>query len=304
MMNTKIDKSIVCYGEILFDIFPSYKKIGGAPLNVAIRLASLGNSSSIISKVGTDDLGNELVDYLKKNNVNTTLIQFDNELDTGQVTVTLDKNGSASYTINYPAAWDKIEVTKENHKIISSADVFLFGSLICRDKIAHDTLFKLIEVARLRIFDVNLRKPFYTINTLNKLMLVADFIKFNEEEILEICELNGMSNSTLEECIIHIAEQTYTPHICVTKGSKGAVLYTNGQFYNHAGYPIKVADTVGAGDSFLAGLLHKLLQKSQPEDALDFACALGALVAGEYGANPIISISDIDQFIDKNTQNE
>ena len=295
------NKSFVCFGEVLFDIFPSLIKIGGAPLNVAVRLAALGNYSSVISRIGSDKLGKEIVNYLKINNVNASCLQIDEELKTGQVLVNLDEKGSATYTINYPSAWDKIEVTHENEQLVSSSDAIVFGSLICRDERSQHTLLQLLQLARFRVFDVNLRQPFYEIKILNKLMQIADFIKFNEEEIFEICELNGESKLSLKECIVYISKFTNTSQICVTRGSNGAVLYINEQFYEHQGYSIKVADTVGAGDSFLAGLLHQLLQNTEPNEALEFSCALGALVAGENGANPSITVSDIVAFIQSNS---
>jgi fructokinase len=293
--NQKI--SVVCFGEVLFDVFPTHKKIGGAPLNVAIRLASLGIKSQIISRIGTDDIGKELMEYIKEHKVNSDSIQIDNDLKTGEVIVQLNDKGSASYIINYPAAWDKIIETPEDEIIVKKADSLVFGSLACRDTVSQNTLFELINYAKYTVFDVNLRAPFYTKELINHLMHEADFIKFNDDEIYEISEHLQSPFHSLEQNILYIAEQTSTKHICVTKGSHGAVLYYNNQFYYNSGYKIKVADTVGAGDSFLAGLLSKLLAKEDPQKAIDFACAIGALVAQKEGANPKINKSTIDSFM-------
>jgi fructokinase len=293
--NEKI--SVICFGEVLFDVFPTHKKIGGAPLNVAIRLASLGIQSQIISRVGNGEIGKELIEYIKDHGVNSSSIQIDNHLKTGEVIVQLNDKGSAWYIINYPAAWDKIIETPEDEVDIKKADALVFGSLACRDAVSQNTLFELINYAKYIVFDVNLRMPFYTTELLSHLMHEADFIKFNDDEIYEISEYLQSPFHSLEQNILYIAEQTSTKHICVTKGSHGAVLYYNNQFFYNSGYKIKIADTVGAGDSFLAGLLSKLLVGENPQNAIDFACAIGALVAQNEGANPKIDQSTIDSFM-------
>ena len=288
---------IVCFGEVLFDVFPTHTKIGGAPLNVALRLASLGIETEIISRIGQDAKGNELLDFIEANNVSTAYIQTDSHFSTGEVTVKLDEKGSASYTINYPVAWDKIEATTEAQNLVSNADALVFGSLVCRDTASYQSLLSLLNVAKYKIFDVNLRSPFYTKELLLQLMNKADFIKFNDDELYEISEYLGSPYHSLEQNMQFIAEKTNTQHICVTKGSHGAVLFYNNQLFYNSGYKITVADTVGAGDSFLAGLLSKLLTGIAPQEAINFACALGALVAQEEGANPKISKESIRAFM-------
>ena len=288
---------IVCFGEVLFDVFPTHTKIGGAPLNVGLRLASLGIETQIISRIGQDAKGKELLDFIEANDVSTTYIQTDSHYSTGEVTVKLDEKGSASYTINYPVAWDKIEATPEAHDIVSFADAVVFGSLVCRDTASYQSLLSLLNVAKYKIFDVNLRAPFYTKELLSDLMNKADFIKFNDDELYEISANLGSPYHSLEQNMQFIAEKTNTQHICVTKGSHGAVLFYNNQLFYNSGYKITVADTVGAGDSFLAGLLSKLLAGIAPQEAINFACALGALVAQEEGANPKISKESIKAFM-------
>lgn len=292
-MNTRI----VCFGEILFDVFPSHRKIGGAPLNVAARMASLGIDTQIISRIGDDEAGKELLHFIDKNEINTKNIQIDSSLPTGEVLVQLDEKGSASYTINYPVAWDKIEATSEAQNAVKDADALVFGSLACRDITSYLSLLSLLNVAKYKIFDTNLRPPFYNKELLLDLMEKADFIKFNDDELYEISTYLNSPYHSLEQNIYFIAEKTNTPHICVTKGSHGAVLLYNKQLFYNSGYKITVADTVGAGDSFLAGLLTKLLNRVEPQKAIDFACGLGALVASKVGANPKITEKAIIKFM-------
>lgn len=288
---------IVCFGEVLFDVFPTHRKIGGAPLNVGLRMASLGIDTQIISRIGQDEIGNELLDFVKENGVSTDAIQVDTTFATGEVLVQLDEKGSASYTISYPVAWDKIEATPEAQKVVTNADALVFGSLACRDNTSYKSLLTFLNSAKYKIFDVNLRAPFYTKELLLDLMNKANFIKFNDDELYEISEYLGSPFHSLEQNIQFIAEKTNTNHICVTKGSHGAVLLYDNQLFYNSGYKIKVADTVGAGDSFLAGLLSKLLTGVTPQNAINFACALGALVAQNEGANPKISPETISEFM-------
>jgi fructokinase len=288
---------IVCFGEVLFDVFPTHRKIGGAPLNVGLRMASLGIDTQIISRIGQDEIGKELLDFVTQNGVTTDSIQVDKSFATGEVLVKLDEKGSASYTINYPVAWDKIEASPEAQKVVANADALVFGSLVCRDNNSYQSLLTLLNSAKYKIFDVNLRAPFYTKELLSDLMNKANFIKFNDDELYEISAFLGSPFHSLEQNIQFIAETTNTQHICVTKGSHGAVLFYNNRLFYNSGYKITVADTVGAGDSFLAGLLTKLLTGVAPQEAINFACALGALVAQEEGANPKISAEAIAKFM-------
>ena len=288
-MERKYTLSIVCFGEVLWDIFPAHKKIGGAPLNVSLRMNSIGVNTTMISRIGDDDNGKDILSFLNDQEVTTDLIQITGEYKTGAVQVMINEKGNASYDILYPSAWDKIVETEKMDKVVTEADAFVFGSLACRDEVTRSTLNKLLEKANYKIFDVNLRAPYYTIDVLNELMLKADFIKLNDEELREISSELGSTYNSFEQNIKFLAEKTNTKQVCVTKGEFGAVLYSNDKFYYNSGYFIKVVDTVGAGDSFLASLIVKLLRGKSPQKALNYACAIGALVAGQEGANPEIS---------------
>lgn len=288
---------IVCFGEVLWDVFPNHKKIGGAPLNVALRLSSYKNDVCLISAVGNDELGRQIIDYLQSKNVNTENIQQLNSFETGQVLVSLNEKGHASYEISHPKAWDKIEFKEEVSNTIKFAKAIIFGSLVARDTVSKKTLLKYLQEGKFKVFDVNLRPPHYDLNILVQLMEIADFIKFNDEELYEISSKLGSEYNNLEQNIYFLAKKTNTKQICVTKGEHGAVLLINDKLYYNSGYKIKVADTVGSGDSFLASLIHKLLEGEKPQKSIDFACAVGALVAKNKGANPVILTEEIQDFI-------
>jgi fructokinase len=304
-MEKKYTLSAVCFGEVLWDIFPTHKKIGGAPLNVGLRMNSMGVETTMISRVGDDENGKNILSFLNDQELTTDLIQITEEYKTGAVHVMINEKGNASYDILYPSAWDKIIETEMMEKVTAEADVFVFGSLACRDEVTRTTLNKLLGKAKYKIFDVNLRAPYYTTDVLNELMLKADFIKLNDEELREISKELGSPYNSFEQNIKFIAEKTNTKQVCVTKGEFGAVLYYNDKFYYNSGFFIKVVDTVGAGDSFLASLIIRLLRGKSPQKSLNYACAIGALVAGQEGANPKISekvISDYMKIEKKSTK--
>ena len=290
---------VVSFGEILWDKLPSGKVPGGAPLNFAYRLNSFENSLSIISKVGDDSLGKGLTEFLNKNGLDTEHIQISKIYKTGEVNVSIDKNGIADYDILNPVAWDDISLNLKNIELTKNSSVFVFGSLICRNMTSRRTLKELLKIAPFKLFDINLRPPYYNMNLIEELMLSSDFIKFNYEEIEEISTIYINKKATLENMIETISEKTKTKNICVTMGEKGACYYTNNSFYYQDGFKINVLDTVGAGDSFLATLVEGILNKTKPQEILKKACAVAALVASKEGATPPVSMTEINDLLDK-----
>jgi fructokinase len=287
---------IICFGEVLWDVFPTHKKIGGAPLNVALRLHSFKNDVSIISSIGDDKNGKELKDYIEQQGLSTAYIQINTTHKTSTVAVKLDEKGAATYKIKKPCAWDYILLEDQLLSLVKKSDAFIFGSLVTRNKQSEDTLKILLNTAVFSVFDVNLRPPHYEIEKLKALMKSASFIKFNDDELFEINRKLGFINNSVKENIKYISKFTNTSQICVTRGGEGAILYFNQKFYENGGYKVKVADTVGAGDSFLATLIECLLKKENSQKAIDTACAIGALVAQNHGTNPKISSEEIKKI--------
>ncbi|WP_189606153.1 carbohydrate kinase family protein [Salinimicrobium marinum] len=291
------DLKAVCFGEVLFDVFPDGERIGGATLNVASRLSSLGIKTEMISSVGEDSRGKEIISYLASSNVGTENVSENENFPTGVVNVTLSKNGSATYGIAHPAAWDKIKLNSNAEKAAATSDVFIFGSLACRDMVSRNTLFELLPKAKFRALDFNLRTPHYSREILLQLIEKADHIKFNDDELYEIASLMGSKANSLEQNLKFIIQNTSAQTICVTKGQHGAVLWHEDQLYYNSGYKVEVKDTVGAGDSFFATLIAGLLKKKQPRKVLDHACAVGALVAAREGANPELRAEMVKKFM-------
>lgn len=291
-------KTIICFGEVLWDVLPAGRKLGGAPLNVALRAQSLGSKAKMISGIGKDQIGEELAEEIRSHGGSLDHIQVSEAFATSEVLVELDEHGSASYEIKKPCAWDNILLMQGDMDAVKAADALIYGSLVARSSTSRETLLALLDLASYKVFDVNLRAPHYTLERLIDLMRPADFVKFNDDELYEICAHLEFNDRDMETCIRFMAEQTGTDQICVTLGKDGAVLFYNNTFYYNPGYKVRVADTVGAGDSFLASITSQLLNGMDPQDAIDFACAVGAIVASRNGANPEIPETEIRAMIE------
>lgn len=289
---------ISCFGEVLWDCFDSGKRLGGAPLNMCVRINALGIKADMISAVGNDELGSELLGEIAARGVSCDYIALNNDKATSTVEVTLDSSGSASYDIVADTAWDNIALTDTLLNKVATDDVFVFGSLIGRSAPSFTTLQQLLEVANFKVFDVNLRAPHYKLDALIELMNKADFIKLNDDELYEIAKAMGCKYHSLEQNLAFIAEHTNTEYLCVTKGRHGALLTIKGVNYYNSGYLINVIDTVGAGDSFLGALIYQLCSSDDAQHSVDFACAVGAMVAQSSGATPLLSHQQINEFMD------
>ena len=289
----------VSFGEVLWDIFPNYKAIGGAPLNLILRMKSLGYDCNIISSVGNDKNGNDILKYLSINKISTDTISVSKKHATGLVDIKFENKSDVKYSIKYPVAWDFIKNSYLLEKIVKNCDLFFFGSLSSRSETSANCLIKLLEIAKYKIFDVNLRPPHFKIETIVRLMNKSNFIKFNEEEINLICLELGCKSKTIKDMISFISSYSKTKNICVSRGSRGAILYTNNKYYSNKGFKVKTKDTVGSGDSFLAMLISELKKGVEPVQSLSRACAIGAIVSTEKGANPKIGMNYLSDFLKK-----
>ena len=288
---------ITAFGEILWDNLPTGKVLGGAPVNLLTHLAALGADCSVISRCGNDADGAALREAIRRKHVAIDFIQTDPQLATSQVLVQLNDEGCAHYDIVYPCAWDKIQAGEAAKTRVAQSDVFIFGSLSVRDAVSRQALAELLPHASFKIFDVNLRPPHYQLAHLSDMMRQADFIKLNDDELHEIATALGSPYRSIEQNIRFIAEHTHTRQICVTLGKHGALYFCDGELFAHYGYRVTVADTVGAGDSFLAGFIHQYLQRKPPQEILAFACTLGSLVASRHGATPEVSLVEIEAMM-------
>ena len=288
--------NIICFGEVLWDVLPSGAKPGGAPLNVAIHLNKQKIHPLLVSKVGKDTEGEELLEFLSRAGLSTSFIQTDISLPTSKVLVTLDKNKNATYEICEPVAWDNIQYISDLDKAADAADLIIYGSLASRSNITRNTLFQLLKkTTALKLLDVNLRPPYVKPDFINDLLRRSDFVKLNDDELKIIAGWSGQRGEE-KELIQWMTKQYNCETICVTRGANGALLYTQNKLYKHPGFPVNAVDTVGAGDSFLAGLVTQLSKNMPAQTALEYACATGALVASKPGAVPDYSREEIEKI--------
>lgn len=293
------NKSIICFGETLWDVFPSEKRPGGAPMNVAVHLKRFGYQPILISRVGNDVLGEALKVFLNEKDIDTDTIQTDNKFPTGVVNVQIADSGDAKYDIVYPSAWDFIDfpTTIINEK--DTEKILVFGSLASRNDHSQNTLFRLLQSADVALFDVNFREPYYSRSLIELLLYKSHIVKLNEHELRIIGIWLDMSRENIESICRRLAENYALTHIILTLGGDGALVFKDGVFYRQQGYQVKVKDTVGSGDSFLAAYLANLLDGSSVDKCLQMACATGAFVASNTGAVPEYNIDDILNMIQK-----
>jgi len=281
-------------------MLPAGKMPGGAPMNVAIHLKNLGLEVACITKVGKDRLGDELKKFLTSKGCAETWVQTDNARPTGTVKVDIADRTNVQYEIVHPVAWDFISVTAEALEVTKHAYALVFGTLACRDQQSRETLFRLLEKTKaIKIFDVNLRAPHYSKELIESLMHQADIVKMNEDELNVVHGWVGPTSSSLEQKVKNIKSTFRLKKVIVTRGGEGALLLDESGLHYSKIYKVEVKDTIGSGDSFLAGMIKNFYLKNPPEHSLNYACALGALVAQHHGANPPIKESEIVAFMKK-----
>lgn len=287
---------VVCYGEVLWDLLPTKALPGGAPMNVAYHLKKLGSSPLMISKIGTDDYGKGLVDMLANAGISTDFLQVDYTYPTGLVYAKPNEYNEVVYDIVFPSAWDFIEWQDDFSTLLAEAEFFVYGSLTSRNKVSRDTLNRLLEEARTKVLDINLRPPHFNRDNVEYLLKKADILKMNIAELELITGWFSHYPST-EERVRLIQDRFQINTIIVTMGGEGALVNDNGSVHRHNGYSVTVADTIGSGDSFLAGFLHQRLNGASVDEALDFASGIGAFIATQHGACPDYQIAQISALI-------
>jgi fructokinase len=290
---------VVCFGEILWDILPLGAVPGGAPMNVAYHLQKLNKNPALITRIGIDDKGQQLMKIFLDHNVCTDFFQVDNKYETGKVFANPNEFNEVVYDIVKPVAWDFIAWDDSLTDLVKDATYFVYGSLAARNKISKETLFKLLETANNKVLDINLRAPYYNRRIVEQLLRKADFVKMNLAE-LELITGWFSNYTSIEDRLKSIGDKFRVSNMVVTMGGDGALLLMNGEITKHPGFKVAVADTVGSGDAFLAGLLSQLLDNVDSEATLEFASGLGAFIATQRGACPEYDIKDIKELIQNN----
>ncbi len=302
---------ILGIGELLWDVLPEGMRLGGAPANFAVMAARLGNHAVILSRIGRDELGRKAVERLDPLPADASFLEVDPAQPTGRVTVAFN-NGQPHYTIHQPSAWDFLELTDRWVQLAERADAICFGSLAQRSTQSRQTIQTLAaqsSASCVRVFDVNLRTPFYSSEVIQESMELATVVKMNESEAPEVLALLGMPalpgqpagaesapvplRFTVERRgLIRLgadwllAEFPSLQMVAVTRGGRGSLLVTRDEWHVHPGLPVRVADTIGAGDAFTAAMVHYLLRGAGLPTLNEAGNRWGAWVASQSGAMP------------------
>jgi fructokinase len=281
-------KKVIGIGEILWDMLPAGKQLGGAPTNFAYHAQQLGLRSAIISSVGNDELGHEIIQNIK----DAGIINFIDikEKSTGTVSVQLDKNGVPNYIIHEDVAWDFITPSEPALEFAGKADAVCFGSLAQRAETSFHSIQKILETVpdtALKVFDINMRQRFYSKDIILNSLKKANVLKINDEEILIFAEMFGLSGDEFE--IMHQILNNYDLNIlALTKGAEGSWLISREEDSYLDTPKVSVADTVGAGDSFTAGLVSGLLKNKPLKEIHRSAVDISAFVCTQKGATPTL----------------
>lgn len=291
MGTTKKGIYVVGIGEALWDILPEGKKIGGAPANFAYHVSQFGLKSRVVSAVGDDKLGNEILENFKEKGLNVLIEKP--AYPTGVVQVQLDNEGIPCYDIKENVAWDNIPFTPEMEKLAQRTCAVCFGSLAQRNVVSRETIHAFLRAmpdgkGRYKIFDINLRQGFYTKEILKDSMKQCNILKINDEELVTVSRLFGYPGIDLQDkCWILIAKYNLEMLI-LTCGVNGSYVFTPGNVSFVQTPKVEVADTVGAGDSFTAAFIAALLKGKSVVEAHQLAVSVSAYVCTQNGAMPTL----------------
>lgn len=281
---------ILVIGEILFDVFPNYRRLGGAPFNFAYHLKNFGFNVRFISRIGMDDAGKEILHKLELSRFNPDDIQVDDDHPTGSVNIQLDKSGAPQFDIISDVAYDYIDFVPEYHsKLTDAAQMIYFGSLVQRSEAGYENLQAFIipnSTESLNFYDINLRPGCYNNAIVEKSLLKTDILKLNIDELEKLKQMLSLKVSN-EDLVYHLMETHSIDTVSLTKGGSGSELFINQScFKSETAEAIKVIDSVGAGDAYAAMLAAGLLEKWRPEDILARASLFASRICEIKGAIP------------------
>lgn len=282
-------------GEILWDLFPDSTLLGGAPLNFAVHASRLGYQPILISAVGDDDLGRRAQLAIQALGLDTTMLQVAAKWETGTARVELDSLGHPTFAIPRPVAYDATEITQADQlRLTAWAPAWVYyGTLFASLAEGKRTLLQLLSALpdALRFYDVNLRPGFDSPALVIELLSSASVVKLNEAELQAVSRFDSLPTDVESFCRAGVARYGWKA-VCVTLGARGCVVFSDNEYVVAEGYPVKVADTVGAGDAFAAAFVHGLSCRWGSKRTAEFANRVGAIVASRAGAIPEWSIAE------------
>ena len=295
-----MSSTIVSFGEALWDLLPTGPVLGGAPLNFAYRMYSLGHRSFIVSRLGKDDLGQKAREQIVSLGMDDACLQWDEAYPTGTVKIHFDEDKNPDYTIIENVAYDFIEFSDHIENVIESADCFCFGTLAQRNAVSRRTLHKLLArfAGKFRLLDINLRKNCYSDETLRSSLSQANILKLNDEELTELVKVLGLQGDSLPDQAEDLLKSADLDYCVVTLAERGALaLSHSGEKTYSPGFKVKLVDPCGSGDGFAAGFIHSLIEDKPLKEACRLGNALGAMVARQQGATRLITYQEAMAFM-------
>lgn len=295
-------KTIVAYGEVLWDLLPSGPVLGGAPLNFVYRINSLGYRGIMISQLGNDAFGDQALEQMTALGMETDFIRRTSEYPTGTVEITLDEQKNPDFTIIPNVAYDYIRHTPEMDELVRKAECLCFGTVAQRSDVSRRTLEDLLDLfsGQYVLFDINLRKNCYTSEVIKASLARSSILKLNDGEMPVVAQLYGIPDKSIQKFTDGLFQKIPLKYCLVTLGAQGAFAASNdGEKVYEPAYRVNLVDTCGSGDAFTAGFLYALLENQGLRQACKFGNALGAMVAEQHGATQTTTLSEIEQFMQK-----
>jgi fructokinase len=292
--------TIVGLGELLWDLLPAGRHLGGAPANFAYFANVLGDQGVVASRIGNDALGRQTIEQLKRLKLDSSQVQRDGVHRTGTAPVTVSRSGQPQFIITSSVAWDFLRMTPSWRALARSADAVCFGSLAQRSPRSRKTIRDFLRSTRLdtlRVFDVNLRQDFYSPTLIANSLGLADVVKLNHVELPRIMEMLNLPFSSADAAARRLLREYDLQLVCVTRGSRGSLLVSRQGKHRHPGFRIHVADTIGAGDAFTAALVHHYLRGASLARMNKAANSLGSWVASQSGATPVPTAAEKAKFL-------
>lgn len=291
----------IALGEVLWDVLPDGKALGGAPTNVAWHAAQLGADAHVISAVGDDPLGHEILDNLKRMRLDVSTVSILPNAPTSTVDAKLDAAGNATYTIHENVAWDYLPATPEMLALAARADALNFGSLAQRNPIGRASTHAILDAVNpnaIKVFDINLRPPFIDKGILDAGLAKATVVKMNNDELPVLAGMFGWSGDPEAGMLQLLEAYPKVRHLVVTKGGEGAWWRSREKLHFKAPPPVvKMCDTIGAGDSVTAAVMMGLLKGWKEDDILDAAMNIASFVCASRGGTPELPDRIKNQFL-------
>jgi fructokinase len=285
-----VEFKLVGVGEVLWDLLPGGRQLGGAPANFAYHAGALGAEAWVVSRVGRDELGRELLRRLEQLGLRTDAVEEDPDVPTGTVTVEVSADGQPHFTIHENVAWDRLGGEAAGRRAVAAADAVCFGTLAQRSEVSLRSIRALLRAApagSLRIFDVNLRQHYYSREVIEESLALATVLKVNEIELVRLAEMFGLPGDERGQ-VAELARCYRLRAVAYTRGAGGSLLHSDGCWSERPGQPVKLADTVGAGDSFTAAFALGMLAGWPLDEVHRRASEVAAYACSQPGGTPAL----------------